>query len=89
MGSGGTSTPSDITSAPSPLERHAPPHALKERVHFSWRGDREEHLVSGLSKKQKGMRERAGEEGGHATSGVGGGGLCARARAAMSPPTPR
>ena len=34
----------------------------------------EEHLVSGLSKKQKGMRERAGEEGGHATSGVGGGG---------------
>lgn len=40
MGSGGTSTPSDITSAPSPLERHAPPHALKERVHFSWRGDR-------------------------------------------------
>ena len=30
--------------------------------------------MSGLSKKQKGMRERAGEEGGHATSGVGGGG---------------
>ena len=31
MRSGGTGSPSEITSAPSPSERHAPPHAPSKK----------------------------------------------------------
>lgn len=77
MRSGGTSTPQRSPPAP----RSDTPHPMpSKKVHFSWRGDREAHPVSGLSRKQKGTKEHAGEEGGYAMGRrgwgceVGGGG---------------
>ena len=49
----------------------------------------EEHLVSGLSRKQKGRGNMQERKEGTRPAGWGGAGVCARARAAVSPPAPR
>lgn len=85
MRSGGTGSPSEITSAPSPSERHAPPHTpprlptprpLKEQVHLSWKGDRR-----GARSKQT-LQDTEGKVGtcrrGRSARDGAGGGLCLR-----------
>lgn len=61
--------PSEITPAP----RATTPHPMPSKKGTLAGEATEAHPVSGLSRKQKGTREHAGEEGGHAMGRRGGG----------------